>query len=281
MSVFPPGVALQVLPPRAGERPPPCFAAAPITAQYALAPDHYLLRLRDARIARGAPGQFVMIKPTRAGELHPQLPRPMAVYRYLPASDEFEIVYRVMGVGTRVMSTRVAGEVAEVVGPVGQPFRLREGLRGLLAIGRGIGTCSLTAAAERAAARGAQVYAVVSARRPEFLIGLDLFGQLGAEVCAVHDADGSSAPAHVAEFVAPLVQAGRVQQILVCGSHRLIDLAVRLAAPHDVEVQVSLEAHMACGLGYCHGCSHGAVGESEEAPLVCRDGPVFRCRRAA
>ena len=32
---------------------------------------------------------------------------------------------------------------------------------------------------------------------------------------------------------------------------------------------------MACGIGYCHGCSHGAVGESEEAPLVCREGPVF------
>ena len=40
-------------------------------------------------------------------------------------------------------------------------------------------------------------------------------------------------------------------------------------------VQVSLEARMACGIGYCHGCSHGAVGESEEAPLVCREGPVF------
>jgi hypothetical protein len=38
---------------------------------------------------------------------------------------------------------------------------------------------------------------------------------------------------------------------------------------------VSLEARMACGIGYCHGCSHGAVGESEEAPLVCREGPVF------
>ncbi|MBX5490149.1 MAG: dihydroorotate oxidase electron transfer subunit [Chloroflexi bacterium] len=277
MSVFPPGVALQVLAPDPSERPPPRFAAAPITAQYRIAAEHYLLRLRDPQIARGAPGQFVMIKPTRALEVHPQLPRPMAVYRYLPASEEFEIVYRVVGTGTRVLSERAAGEVAEVMGPVGQPFRLRPGLAGLLVIGRGIGTCSLTAAAERAAAQGARVYAVVSARRREFLVGLDLFARLEAEVLAVNDADGTSAPARVGAFVAPLVEAGRVQQILVCGSHRLIALAVRLAAPYGVEVQVSLEAHMACGIGYCHGCSHGAVGESEEAPLVCRDGPVFRC----
>jgi len=41
-------------------------------------------------------------------------------------------------------------------------------------------------------------------------------------------------------------------------------------------VQVSLEAHMACGLGYCHGCATGTRTADEESPLICRDGPVFR-----
>lgn len=281
MSVFPAGVTLTALPERAGERPPPRFAVAPITAQYSVAPEHYLMRLRDPVMARGAPGQFVMIKPTRAGELHPQLPRPMAVYRYLPASDELEIVYRVVGSGTRVMSERAAGEMAEVVGPVGQPFQLADDLEGLLVIGRGIGTCSITTPAEQAAARGARLYAVVSGRQPEVLVGQDLLRELGANVLAVSDAERTSKAERVADYVAPLVKARRVQQILVCGSNRLIDLAVRLAAPFGLDVQVSLEAHMACGLGYCHGCSHGAVGESEEAPLVCRDGPVFRCTAAS
>ncbi|HEY7068378.1 MAG TPA: dihydroorotate oxidase electron transfer subunit [Chloroflexota bacterium] len=279
MSDFPHGVALGVLPAPADTLPAPHVVAAPITAQYAVAPEHYLMRLRDVRVAQGAPGQFVMIKPTRAADLHPILPRPMAVYRYLPASDEFEIVYRVIGTGTRVLSERTAGEAAELVGPVGQPFRLAGLCDGLLVIGRGIGTCSVTSAAEAAAARGARVYAVVSARRPDALIGLDLFAELGAQVFAVTDAERTSAPEWVAEQVAPLLRLGRVQQVLVCGSNRLIDLAVRLAAPHGVDVQVSLEAHMACGIGYCHGCSHGAVGESEEAPLVCREGPVFRATR--
>ena len=91
----------------------------------------------------------------------------------------------------------------------------------------------------------------------------------------VTDTEGTSTPERVEEFVSPLLRARRVQQILVCGSNRLIALATRLAAPFGVDVQVSLEARMACGIGYCHGCSHGAVGESEEAPLVCREGPVF------
>ena len=100
---------------------------------------------------------------------------------------------------------------------------------------------------------------------PDALIGLDLLAALGAQVFPVTDADGTSDPARAAEHIAPLLRLGRVQQVLVCGANRLIDLAVRLAAPYQIDVQVSLEAHMACGIGYCHGCSHGAVGESEEA----------------
>jgi len=276
MSDFPTGVTLDLLAPREGERPAPKFVAAEITAQYEVAPEHFLMRLRDAEIARGEPGQFVMIKPTPGAEVHPLLPRPMAIYRYLPASDEFEIVYRVIGTGTRVMSERRGGERAELVGPVGQPFRLADDLEGLLVIGRGIGTCSVTSAADLAAARGARVYAVASARRPDAIVGVDLYASLGAQTLAVNDAEGTSDPARVEAFVAPLLEARRVQQVFVCGSNRLIALAARLAAPFGVEVQVSLEARMACGIGYCHGCSHGAVGESEEAPLVCREGPVFR-----
>jgi dihydroorotate dehydrogenase electron transfer subunit len=275
MSEFPAGVTLGLLPPRQAERAEPRFVAAPITAQYAIAPEHYLMRLRDAAIARGGPGQFVMINPTRQVDVHPLLPRPMAIYRYLPATDEFEIVYRVIGTGTRVMSERRVGEAAELVGPVGQGFRLLENLEGLLVIGRGIGTCSVTSAAELAAEWGARVYAVASARRPDAIVGLDLYAALGAQVLPVTDAEGTSTPERVEEFVSPLLRARRVQQILVCGSNRLIALATRLAAPFGVDVQVSLEARMACGIGYCHGCSHGAVGESEEAPLVCREGPVF------
>src|SRR5687767_10181594 len=205
MSGFPAGVRLEALAAAPDERLEPHFAAAEITAQYEVAPEHFLMRLHDARIARGGPGQFVMLKPTRAQDVHPILPRPMAVYRYLPSGDEFEIVYRVIGTGTRVMSERLAGELAEVVGPVGQAFRLlqpgaldavsarqTQGLDGLLVIGRGIGTCSITSAAEVAATNGARVYAVISARRPEALIGLDWFAAMGAQTLPVTDAEGTS-----------------------------------------------------------------------------------------
>ena len=56
MSDFPRGVSLAALPAPAAALPAPHVAAAEITAQYAIAPEHYLMRLRDAPVARGAPG---------------------------------------------------------------------------------------------------------------------------------------------------------------------------------------------------------------------------------
>ena len=67
--------------------------------------------------------------------------------------------------------------------------------------------------------------------------------------------------------------------VAVCGSNRLLRLAMELGAPQEASVEVSLEAHMACGLGYCHGCSTGHPGLASESPLVCKDGPVFACIR--
>jgi dihydroorotate dehydrogenase electron transfer subunit len=55
-------------------------------------------------------------------------------------------------------------------------------------------------------------------------------------------------------------------------------LATEVARASGASVQVSIEARMACGLGFCHGCATGIVGASEESPLVCVDGPVFGCR---
>jgi len=66
---------------------------------------------------------------------------------------------------------------------------------------------------------------------------------------------------------------------MVCGAGVLARLAAELGAFWGVPVQASLEAHMACGLGYCHGCAAPVrTDASVEGPLVCADGPVFDAR---
>ncbi|MBI4236316.1 MAG: dihydroorotate oxidase electron transfer subunit [Chloroflexi bacterium] len=255
----------------------PRFVPAPILRNDEVAPEHFLMGLRAPHVARGGPGQFVMVRPAPERNPHPLLPRPMALYRYLPDREEVEILYRVVGEGTRAMSERKVGEQAEVVGPVGRAFTIERETTGIVLVGRGIGVCSLTALAEAAARRGLKVYGLLSARNPRVVLGAKVLAKVGATYCAVNDAEGTSDLEQVRPWLEHLMSRGLVQQAYVCGANRLIALTCTVAGGYGVKVQVSLEAHMACGLGYCHGCATGAFGEREESPLVCRDGPVFQC----
>lgn len=259
--------------------PPPALERAEVVECRQLAADHFLTRVRAPLLAeRARPGQFANLTVARAGEQMPVLPRPMAVYGWDVGRGEADFVYRVIGEGTRLLSELRPGTRLESVGPLGRGFRLSPDARRVLLIGRGIGICSLTALAEQVAARGVALEVVASARRPELVLGLDLFGRLGAPVRVVHDQDGSSAPDRLRPRLEQTLERQPCQQFFVCGSNRLLQLAAELGRARDLDVQVSLEAHMACGLGYCHGCSTGHPGLAEEAPLVCKDGPVFRVK---
>ena len=47
-----------------------------------------------------------------------------------------------------------------------------------------------------------------------------------------------------------------------------------IAAKSNISCQVSLEEHMACGVGVCLGCPV-KVKTNHEYKMVCKDGPVF------
>lgn len=283
-----PNVRLVPLPP-AGPLAPhvarPLLVEAPVVANVPVAPEYYRLRLEAPGIASAArPGQFLMLTIARPDELAPVLPRPMAIYSVNPEAGTVDVVYRTVGTGTQRMATWLSGERMTTVGPLGRGFTIPRNARSILVMGRGIGVCSITSLVHDATELGVEVTVVLSARNRDALVGLDTCCEAGAAVIEVTDDDGSSDPGRLARR---LGHAGHTHDAYyVCGSHRLLELATRLAhhpvrgstATH-AEVQVSLEAHMACGLGFCHGCAAGRPGLPAETPLVCRDGPVFRWAR--
>ncbi|GAA0943162.1 dihydroorotate oxidase electron transfer subunit [Pseudonocardia zijingensis] len=266
------------LQPLAAERPAPTWCRADVIDNRRLTDRYRHLRLAAPDIAAAArPGQFVMLTPARDETTGPVLPRPMAIYARDAASGVVDVRYAVIGPGTRALAAFVPGDRMVVVGPLGQGFAVGPGTDRLLLVGRGIGTCSLTTVAQDLADGRVDVLAVTSGRDPESVIGADLFRAHGASaVWEVHDRDGSSAVDVLRRRLSRAFDDRPPQQILTCGSDRLARLCTELAKRWGAAVQVSLEAHMACGLGYCHGCSTGGPAEAQESPLVCRDGPVFR-----
>ena len=273
---------LEPLPP-SGDNADPVLELATVIRNDEIARGAWRITLEAPSIARVAqPGQFAMLTVARRDESAPVLPRPMALYAWDGSQGSVDVVYRVVGDGTRVLSTWRPGETMTTVGPLGRPFQLRPDTRSILLLGRGIGICSLTGLAVAARDAGVAVDVVVSARERAALIGSEDFTRLEvASLTEVTDAEGTSDVDRLGSELGALASRSmRWDQVFVCGSERLMRLATELARPSDASVQVSIEARMACGLGFCHGCATGMVGASEESPLVCVDGPVFACRWA-
>lgn len=254
----------------------PTWDLAPIVHASEFAPGIVRFEIYAPTVCRSAhPGQFVMLNfPDTERQM--VLPRPMAIHRRHPSRGTIEIIVKVFGRGTQSLSELVTGESLFVMGPLGRGFEIPP-VRQALVMSRGIGTCSVMTLGEEFGSRGIDAHFVLSARTPETVIGLEDCAELRLSWEAIDDQKGNSS---VQDLLSSLIQRfdnRPPQAIYSCGSNRLAALALELGERWNAStLQVSVESHMACGLGYCHGCpAEDPVDAIHEPPLVCMDGPVF------
>ncbi|WP_051216749.1 dihydroorotate dehydrogenase electron transfer subunit [Microbacterium gubbeenense] len=256
-------------------RPEPTSQDVRVLAHEAVSETYRRLVLHAPDIARRATaGQFVMVTVPSASRV--LLPRPMAIHRRRGDVGTIEVIYGVVGRGTRSLAEVATGSELLVTGPLGRGYEIPDADGPVLLIGRGIGICAFMTVAEDAVARGIETTAVLSARTASRVIGEADCRELGIQGVAVTDVDGTSDTKVLQDWLEADFGARPPRAIFVCGSSRLALLAARLGDRWGCDVQVSLEAHMACGIGYCHGCAAPTrTDPAAEGPLVCVDGPVF------
>jgi len=267
-------------PPRDAAPPEPTWDIAPILAHRRIGDRYHRVTLLAPSIAATAEaGQFVMVTIGDASEI--VLPRPMAIHRRRPERGEIDIVFTASGRGTRALSILDPGDRVTLTGPLGRGFEIPASADRILLVGRGIGVGAVMTVAEDARRRGIATSALLSAHRAESVIGMDDCAELGVFALAVSDEDGSARVDRVESALIDTLDETPPETIMVCGSTRLVTLSTSLAERWGASVQVSLEAHMACGLGYCHGCAAPVPADPHrEGPLVCVDGPVFEALTA-
>ncbi|MEO3850310.1 dihydroorotate oxidase electron transfer subunit [Streptomyces sp. B8F3] len=277
-AVIPVTDSVTPLPGSGTDRPAATWHRAQVLASTPHGRGHHFLRLEAPSIARTCQaGQFVMLTAARDEDTGPVLPRPMAVYARNPQAGTIDILLGVVGAGTRRLASFRPGERMLVVGPLGRGFRITRGTRRVLLVGRGIGTCSLTTVAQECVGTEVEIVAVASGRSADRVVGADVYRAAGVtRLHEVTDDTGSSEVTRLRDMLTADLDQAPPQQIMTCGSERLTRLCEQLGRRWAADVQVSLEAHMACGLGYCHGCATGTRSGPEESPLICADGPVFR-----
>ncbi len=90
----------------------------------------YLLRIKNNFATQSfIPGQFVMLKHNR-GCSDPLLARPFSIFRKFN-DNEFEILYRVCGKGTDLLSNIKKGDFVSITGPLGNGFNTLCDFQGL------------------------------------------------------------------------------------------------------------------------------------------------------
>jgi NAD(P)H-flavin reductase len=198
-----------------------------------------LLRVSRAGLEPGDPGQFFMLSPP--GRV---LPRPMSLCLALPG--ELGFLLDPIGPGTRALAELEPGDELDVLGPLGNGFRLD--VERPLLVGGGIGIAPLPYLAERLGGAPA-------------LLGFRSAAH--AEAAALLPrAEVVLEPEYVTERLRPGFD------VLACGPEPMLHAVARLAP----DAQLAWEAPMACGYGACYGC---AVEIGGSLRRLCVDGPVL------
>ncbi len=212
-------------------------------------------------------GQFINMY-TGKGEYI--LPRPISICDFDAENGTLRVVYAVVGKGTELFSTLKEGDSIKVLGPLGNGFTIDDKAEKSILVAGGIGAPPILGLCKRLKGK-VEVY--LGARETNILT--DEFKALGAEVHLSSDAGMEGFKGNVVDLMKDKNASGDI--IYTCGPKIMLKGVNAYAEAKGINIQVSMEERMACGIGACVGCAikikDGNGGYNNLK--VCKDGPVF------
>jgi dihydroorotate dehydrogenase electron transfer subunit len=259
------------------------------------------------------PGQFVEIDagplslpqdkdiPTElldAAKRNIMLRRPFSfsAVRHNGNRTEIDISYHVIGPSTVRLTTLIPGDSLNLIGPLGNGFRIDESrpITVLIAGGMGSPPIQHLAAYLKSQYPQMRVTAFIGARSLDeipFDIGTDAeggivfpaFSSVGVPHAMTTDDGSLGVKGFVTQLVEKLLVPGPFDTdkaiLYACGPEPMLAAVSRLAAKIGVPCQISMERMMACGIGLCQSCAiktrDPQAEEGWSYRLCCKDGPVL------
>jgi dihydroorotate dehydrogenase electron transfer subunit len=280
-----------------GERGTIYVEDAEVISQVAHPASQFVLRLHAPRCAASArPGTFVHVR------CDPALPmrRPYSIMRASPREGWIELLYKIVGAGSRALSQRRSRERVNIMGPIGRPFETRRSRPRTVLIGGGVGIPPMIFLAERLAAEEGWQPLVLMGSEVPFPFALERSAlpvpgmpeSASAAIALLEEwrvpsrlASGAGQPDCYRGFVTDLARAWLATlderslsevEIYACGPMAMLAATARLAREFDLPCQVALEELMACATGGCAGCAvRIQTPEGPAMKKVCVEGPVF------
>ena len=210
-------------------------------------------------------GQFIHI---RCGDAR-ILRRPFGVCSL--SGGVLEFVFEIKGGGTRWLSGRSPGDLLDILGPLGNGYRIGEG--NIIVVGGGLGSPPMLFAAM--SAKGT-VTAVLGFRELSRVMMVSEYEAVCEKVYVTTDDGSYGIHGTVATPLTQLLERGGYETVLACGQRAMLAAVAELCAKYGVPCQVSMEERMGCGVGACVVCACATMsGGVEKMSRVCKDGPVF------
>lgn len=221
----------------------------------------YSMKLKHKKGVKA--GQFYMLKSEKAF-----LGRPISVCEV--ENDVLRFVYAVVGKGTEELKSLREGDTLKLIGPLGNGFDVEKEYGNTALVGGGIGVAPLLELAKNLKINNS-------------IKSLDFYGGFRDEIYLVEDIkkyvddviiSTNSGKHGVKGFVTqPLVEnIEKYDTILCCGPEIMMQKVVEIAKENNIDVYVSMEKHMACGVGACLVCTCKTKDGNKR---TCKDGPVF------
>ncbi len=219
------------------------------------------------------PGQFVHIKVSNG--MDPLLRRPISIAKIDKDTQEFTVIYRAEGHGTKILASKIVGEEIDILGPLGHGFPIDETGNGetALLVGGGVGVPPLYELSRQLVTKGVRVVHVLGFQSESAVFYESEFAKLGETYIAT--VDGSYG---IKGFVTDVIADKGLDfdTLYSCGPTPMLKALETNFA--DKKVYLSLEERMGCGIGACFACvCHTGDDASDHTyKKVCSDGPVFR-----
>jgi len=225
------------------------------------------------------PGQFVMLRVL--DQSTPLLRRPFSIFSLIKEEGRIigiEVMVKVVGQGTEILSACKKGDVINMLGPLGNGFRIPDNCDRLFILAGGVGVPPMYFLAFDLKEKSKKILECeifLGGRTKEDLFGEDDFEKLGATIHIATDDGSKGEKGFITDLLKERLTNSEPDMICACGPMGMLKTVGSLAKSFTIACQVSIETMMACGMGACLGCAVESKEDKDKYLHACVDGPVF------
>lgn len=236
------------------------YREAKVISNKEISKDIYKLVVEDNREIIA--GQFYMLKLDGATFL----PRPISICE--KSNNTLTFLYAVVGAGTKEFTKLKENDEIKLTGPLGNGFDLQKDYGKVALVTGGIGTAPMLELAKK-----------LREKNPNQLI--DLYAGFRDEIYLIDELKEYVNEAQVSTntgkhghkgFVTEILKPEDYDTVLCCGPEVMMKKVIDMCKEKEVNIYVSMEKHMACGVGACLVCTCKTKDGNKR---TCKEGPIF------